>query len=165
MSDELKASNPKDLIGSGKLPMHLWPKTATVLGALGLLDGMLKYGRVNWRAAGVRASVYYDALDRHLSKWFEGEDLDEDSGLPHEAHMLACIAILVDAKAAGRFVDDRQYRGDGFRKLLKEMTPHVERLKEKHKLKAPRHFTIADTVPDPELVAVGVNGSSQESSS
>lgn len=139
----LKPTNPKDAIGSDKMPLHLWPETATIMGCLGCLDGMLKYGRANWRDAGIKASIYVDALKRHVDRWFEGEDIDEDSGLPHECHMLACIAIIVDAKAAGRFIDDRQYPG-GFVALLKEMTPHVKRLKEKHANKDPHHFTIQD---------------------
>lgn len=138
---EKKATNPKDAIGSDKLPLHLWPETATVLGCLGLLDGALKYGRANFRAIGVRASIYVDACRRHLAAWFEGEDLDPDSGLPHLAHALACLAIVVDAQAAGKLRDDRQYPG-GYRKLVEEMTPHVARLKAKHAGKNPRHYTI-----------------------
>ena len=49
---ELKETNPKDAIGSQKLPLHLWPTTATAMGCLGLLDGALKYGRANWRVSG-----------------------------------------------------------------------------------------------------------------
>lgn len=142
----LKPTNPKDAIGSDKMPLHLWPETASVLGCLGLLDGALKYGRANWREAGVRASIYYDALRRHLSKWFEGQDIDTDSGLPHYAHMLACLAILVDAQTHGKFIDDRQYNGgvEGFVTLLETMTPHVKRLKQVHAAKNPKHWTIAD---------------------
>ena len=108
---ETKPSNPKDILGSDKIPLHLWPQTATVLGALALLDGTLKYGRGNFRAVGARASIYVDALGRHVSAWFEGEDVDPDSGLPHMAHALSCIAILVDAEACGKLTDDRQYPG------------------------------------------------------
>ncbi|MGY1448717.1 dATP/dGTP diphosphohydrolase domain-containing protein [Pseudomonas chlororaphis] len=139
---DTKPTNPKDLIGSGKLPLHLWPVTATALGSLGLLDGMLKYGRSNFRAVGVRASIYYDAASRHLNAWFEGEEADPDSGLPHLAHALACLAIIVDAKAAGRLNDDRMHPG-GYRVLINELTPHVERLKAIHEGKSPIHYTIA----------------------
>src|SRR4051812_15804399 len=120
-----KPSNPKDAIGSGKIPLHLWPPSASVLGCLGLLDGMLKYGRSNWRAAGVRWSIYYDAIRRHLDALHEGEDLDPDSGLPHMAHILACCAIIVDAQATGQLIDDRQYQGAGYRQLVSQMTPQV----------------------------------------
>ncbi|RVD77030.1 dATP/dGTP diphosphohydrolase domain-containing protein [Pseudomonas koreensis] len=138
---DTKPTNPKDLIGSGKLPLHLWPVTATALGSLGLLDGMLKYGRSNFRAVGVRASIYYDAASRHLNAWFEGEAVDPDSGLPHLAHALACLAIIVDAEAAGKLSDDRMHPG-GYRELINSLTPHVARLKEVHEGKTPTHYTI-----------------------
>jgi hypothetical protein len=139
----LKPTNPKDAIGADKLPLHLWPTTATVLGALGLLDGALKYGRSNFRAVGVRASIYYDAIRRHLDAWFEGEDTDPDSGLDHWAHILACSAIMVEAKAAGNLNDDRAYP-TRYRQLVAEMTPHVARLKELHKARNPKHYTLRE---------------------
>jgi len=142
-SQNLKSTNPKDLIGSDKIPIHLFPVTAVIYGTMALLDGALKYGRANWRAAGVRASIYYDALNRHMSKWFEGQDIDEDSGLPHLAHAMACIVILIDAIEAGKLKDDRMYKG-GYLELLKKMTPEVKRLKEKYKDKNPKHWTIDD---------------------
>ena len=139
-----KLSNPKDIIGADKLPLHLWPETATAMGCLGLLEGALKYGRANFRAIGVRASIYKDALDRHANAWFEGEDIDPDSGLPHLAHALACLAIIVDAIAADKFYDDRQVKG-GYRKLVDELTPHVKRVKEKYADRTPKHYIIADS--------------------
>lgn len=139
-----KPTNPKDAIGSDKLPLHLWPSTATALGCLGLLDGALKYGRSNFRAIGVRASIYYDAARRHLDAWFEGENTDPDSGLPHHAHALACLAILVDAEAVGKLTDDRMVAGRAYRPFVGSLTPHVARLKQLHAAKSPRHYTIAD---------------------
>ncbi len=144
-NEVLKPSNPKDMVGSDKIPFHLWPETATILGALALMDGNLKYGRTNWRAAGVKTSIYYDALRRHLNAYFdEGEDTDPDSELPHLAHALACIAIIIDAGAAGKLTDDRLIRG-GYRKLINQMTPHVARIRAKHADKSPRHYTIHDS--------------------
>lgn len=137
-------NNPKDAVGSDKLPLHLWPETATALGCLGCLDGMLKYGRNNWRAAGVRTSIYVDACRRHINAFFDaGEDVDPDSGLDHLAHALACLAIIVDARAAGKLTDDRMVKG-GYRQLVEDITPHVKRLKEKHADKHPHHYTIKD---------------------
>lgn len=139
----LKPTNTKDIVGSDKLPLHLWPTSAKALGALALLDGMLKYGRSNFRADGVRASIYYDATNRHLDAWFEGEDVDPDSGLPHLAHALACIAVLVDAQEAGKFTDDRLFPAN-YRALADALTPHVARLKAKHAGRDPKHYTIND---------------------
>lgn len=149
---EVKPTNPKDAIGSDKLPVHLWPETATALGCLGLADGALKYGRGNFRAIGVKASIYIDATKRHLNAWFEGEDNDPDSGLPHLAHALATVAILVDAMAADKLTDDRNYRG-GYRAWVDKLTPFVKLLKAKHAEKSPKHYTIEDCRDD-----VGVGG-------
>lgn len=142
-----KPTNPKDMIGANKVPLHLWPETATAMGCMALLDGALKYGRSNFREIGVRSSIYVDACKRHLTFWFEGEELDPDSGLPHLSHALACLAILVDAQAAGKLNDDRQVKG-GYRALMDQLTPHVADLKARHKDKSPKHYTIADNHPE-----------------
>ena len=133
--------NPKDVVGSDKIPLHLWPTTASAMGSIALLNGALKYGRSNWRGIGVRASIYFDACSRHLAAWFEGEECDEE-GVPHLASALACLAILVDAQAVGKLKDDRQFPG-GHRKLFSELTSHVARLKKLHAdREPPTHWTI-----------------------
>lgn len=143
----LKPSNPKDSIGSTKLPFHLWPETATALGCLGLLDGELKYGRSNFRAVGVRASVYYDAARRHLAAWFEGENFDGDSGVPHLGHALACLAILVEAEAAGNLNDDRMFPTN-YRVWINTLTPYVAKLQQKYADRpVPVHYTIRSEIP------------------
>ena len=138
-----KPTNPKDAVGSDKLPLHLWPTTATAVGCLPMLEGALKYGRSNFRAIGVRASIYYDACRRHLDAWFEGEDDAPDSGIPHLGHALACLAIIVDAGAAGKLTDDRMVPG-GYLATRDALTAHVARLKALHAGKQPKHYTIAD---------------------
>jgi len=138
-----KPTNPKDAIGVTKAPIHLWPNTATLYGALAFLTGALKYGRSNWRVAGVRASVYIDAAKRHLDSWFEGEDLDDETKISHLGHALACIAIIVDAKEAGKLNDDRQVKG-GYLALLKSTPDEVVRLKALYADRNPKHYTIAD---------------------
>lgn len=74
---------------------------------LAMLEGALKYGRHNYRAIGVRSSVYYDAAMRHLTRWWEGEDIDPDSGLPHIVKALASLVVLRDAELCGKLTDDR----------------------------------------------------------
>lgn len=140
-----KASNPKAAIGSDKLPLHLWPATATAMGCIGLLNGMLKYGRTNWRPAGARASTYYDASKRHLDAWFEGEEIDPDDGVPHLAAAIACLAIIIDAQASGVLEDDRMVAGR-YRAMVDSLTPHVARLKAVHTQRNPKHYTIADVI-------------------
>lgn len=138
MFDMIEGDNPKDVIGTNKLPLHLWPTTASAMGCIALLNGALKYGRSNWRAVGVKASVYVDACQRHLMAWFEGEEVDEE-GVPHLSAALACLAILVDCQAAGKLKDDRQFPG-GHRELIDSLTPHVKRLRELHSGRSPQHY-------------------------
>jgi hypothetical protein len=144
--DAPKPINPKDGIGSTKLPLHLWPASATAHGSLALLNGALKYGRANWRGIEVWASVYVAACMRHLSEWLEGQNVDADSGLHPLAHALACLAIILDAEAAGTLVDDRNYPG-GYNALAEQLTPHVARLQTMYAdVKAAHHWTILDTI-------------------
>lgn len=138
-----KPTNPKDVLGGGKIPYHLWPNTATLLGVMAMLEGGSKYGRSNYRALGVRASVYYDAARRHLDAWFEGETNTKDHSLHHLGNALACIAIIVDAEAAGILVDDRMYPG-GYVQMLERLTPEVNRIKAMYKDKKPHHYSLLD---------------------
>ena len=78
---------------------------------LGLLEGGRKYGRHNFRAVGVRASVYFDAAMRHLAAWWEGEDIDPDSGMNHIAKALACLTVFRDAMLQDKWTDDRPPKG------------------------------------------------------
>ncbi len=145
MQKRSASTNPKDVVGGTKLPIHLWPFSATMEGSLAMLDGMLKYGRTNWRETPITLSEYVSATLRHIVTGFEGEDADPDSGIDHFAHALATLAIIVDARAHGTLIDDRQFsRMPAMRDLIKKLTPHVVRLKTKHADKNPRHYTIAD---------------------
>jgi hypothetical protein len=139
-----KDTNPKDAIGATKLPMSLVPETAIALASLAHLAGALSYGKWNWRKAGVRASIYLDALKRHIAKWENGQELDSDSGLPHLAHALACLNIIVDSRACGKLTDDRPPSID-MDAFIAGLTPHVASLKAKAAGKDPRHYTIADS--------------------
>lgn len=140
------AVNPKDAVGSTKLPLHLWPAEATALGCLGMLEGASKYGRNNYIAGnGVIASIYVDAAKRHLDAWFSGEEEAPDTGTPHLANALATIAILVKCIAHDKLIDDRDFAPNpGYRGFVEKITHHVGRIKQLFADKTPRHFTIAD---------------------
>lgn len=141
------AINPKDAIGSTKLPLELWPAEATAMGCIGMLEGKEKYGRNNFIAGdGVIASIYVAAAKRHLDAWFEGEENAPDSGAPHLANALASVAIIVKAQAHGKLIDDRNYSPNpgAYRRLIDSLTPHVARLKEMFRDKNPKHWTIQD---------------------
>ena len=102
-----KDTNPKTVFGDAKAPLSTVPMPIIYELALAMLEGALKYGRHNYRMLGIRHSTYYDAACRHLTAWWEGEDIDPDSGLPHLTKAMACLAILRDAQMLGLAVDDR----------------------------------------------------------
>lgn len=122
--------NPKDAIGSKKAPLHVVPAPVLMEIGLGMLEGAMKYGSYNFRAADVRASVYYDAAMRHLMAFWEGEDLDPDSGLHHVAKALSCLTVLRDGIMREQFVDDRPPRSrNGW---VKEMNEKAATILEKY---------------------------------
>lgn len=102
-----KDTNPKDGIGIKKVPFMLIPENVIAEVGLAFLEGSRKYGSFNWRVAGVRASVYIDALRRHLGAWVNGEDVDPASGLSHLVKAMACLIILRDSMIQGNWTDDR----------------------------------------------------------
>jgi len=99
--------NPKTVLGTSKPSMHAVPPVALLWIGQAMADGERKYGLTNWREKTVSTSVYYDAMMRHLMAWWDGEDVAEDSGLPHLAHVAACVCILLDAQACGSLNDNR----------------------------------------------------------
>ena len=104
---ESKETNPKDAVGVRKAPMSVVPSAVVMEMGLGMMEGARKYGRHNYRKAGVRASVYYDAAQRHLMDWWEGTDIDEASGLSHVTKAMTALAVLRDAMMNDMWTDDR----------------------------------------------------------
>jgi len=139
---DVKATNPKDMIGTRKAPLSTVPMGVVVEMGVGMLEGAAKYGRHNYRCAGVRASVYYDALMRHMIAWWEGEDIDPDSGLSHVTKALCTLAVLRDAQMQGMCADDRPPKSVEF---YPAMNAAAGAMLDKHADKNPRHYTVADS--------------------
>jgi hypothetical protein len=140
-SVETKQTNPKDIIGSDKVPMGLVPAITIAYAALGHLEGNLKYGLVNWREAGVRTSIYIDACLRHIEKFKEGEWADKITQVPHLANALACISIIIDAYHAGKLNDDRPKPTEAS-KVIDGLADVVKHLKNLHKDMRPTDYFI-----------------------
>ena len=107
LENKLKNGNPKDAMGSRKVPLSVLPAQVLLETALGLYEGGRKYGVSNYRVAGVRASVYYDATMRHLMDWWEGQDIDPDSGLSHVTKAISSLMVLRDSMLNDMCTDDR----------------------------------------------------------
>lgn len=105
--NETKDTNPKDAVGIAKVPMSTVSGPVMMEIGLAMMEGALKYGRHNYRVAGIRFSVYYDALMRHMMAWWEGEDIDPASGVSHVTKALATLVVLRDAMIQQKATDDR----------------------------------------------------------
>lgn len=129
MEQDKKDTNPKDKAASTRLDFSVWPTSASAYGALAMTEGDYKYGAYNYRIAGVQASIYISALNRHVAKWYNGEDNDPKTGVPHLANAIACLGVLIDAIVSKKLVDDRPPAQDMGR-LLADMELKVQKLQE-----------------------------------
>lgn len=124
----MESTNPKDRLGSKKVNLFLVPAASKIYQALAMMDGAIKYGPYNWREKKVLLSIYISALQRHIDAFVDGEEIASDSGIPHLAHALANLGIIVDALESGCLIDDRPLKGSANRlidKYTKKETPNV----------------------------------------
>lgn len=121
-----KDTNPKDALGIHRAPLSCVPGPVLFEIGLAMLEGACKYSRHNYRVAGVRHSVYFDAVMRHLWSWWEGEDIDPDSGVHHVSKALAGLTVLRDSMLVGNDVDDRPpAKHVGFVKPMNEVAKKI----------------------------------------
>lgn len=85
----------------------------TIMGlAAALTFGAVKYGAYNYaEGQGMHWSRYFAALMRHCWKWWMGEEIDEESGLHHLHHAMACLDILDRMRQETVGIDDRPTLG------------------------------------------------------
>lgn len=139
----LKPTNPKDSIADTRLPLGAVPSIVSIMASLGFAEGALKYGRFNWRIAGVRSSVYKHAMQRHMEKWWEGEDFDPLTKVPHLASVICCAGIIEDARQLGKLNDDRPPKAPAARSIrqAERVLAHLQKLFRDRK---PKQYTIKD---------------------
>lgn len=133
---DTKETNPKDAIGVRKSPMSCVSSPVVLEMGLGMMEGGRKYGRHNYRVAGVRASVYYDAAMRHMMDWWEGTDIDPDSGLSHISKAMSALHVLRDAMMNDMWTDDRPPKFKN-REWLKQMNEKAGEIIDKYPVSLP----------------------------
>lgn len=111
-------SNPKARQGILKCPTQYVPPIIMMHLGLAMKSGAEKYGPFNWREDPICASIYKGAMDRHLSSWFDGEDVDPGSGCHPLAHVAASCALVLDSLACESLIDDRPKGGPTPRFIL-----------------------------------------------
>lgn len=92
----------------GKPKLSLIPYSALEAEAFAFMVGEKKYGKWNY-TKGMEVSRLLDAIGRHLGKFNNGEEFDED-GAPHLGCARAGIAMLIECMYLGTAVDDRRVK-------------------------------------------------------
>lgn len=80
----------------GKPQYGLLPPLALKATAEILTFGAEKYEPDNWKYVPDSKRRYFDALQRHVWAWKEGETNDPESGKHHLAHALCCLMFLYE---------------------------------------------------------------------
>lgn len=97
-----------------KLDYSLLPIYAQQEVIKAFMDGINagKYKAWDWLDNPYPYSEYYNKIRRHGDAWFGGEDVAEDSGVHHLAHLIADAMILLEWIKTGRGIDDRRKPND-----------------------------------------------------
>lgn len=80
---------------SDKLEYSLIPKGVLnkVISVLGF--GSKKYAKDNWMKVDNPKERYYNAAQRHINQWWEGEKYDSETGENHLAHAICCLMFML----------------------------------------------------------------------
>lgn len=80
---------------SDKLEYSLLPKGVLnkVVNILGF--GSKKYAKDNWMKVDNPKERYYNAAQRHINQWWEGEKYDSETGENHLAHAICCLMFML----------------------------------------------------------------------
>lgn len=105
------STNAKFEFGDAKPPITEIPPVAIFLMGQVMLRGSQKYGPFNWRDNGVDIRTYVNAMARHMFAYWDGQDCDPETGIPHLAHVMACCGIILDLHMNGDLTDNRPANG------------------------------------------------------
>jgi hypothetical protein len=98
--EEVKASQLATTGGrkfdGGKLQYGLLPPLALKATVEILTFGAEKYEPDNWKHVPDSKRRYFDAMQRHLWAWKEGEQDDPETGKNHLAHAMCCLMFLYE---------------------------------------------------------------------
>lgn len=96
-------------LDTGKVDLSFLPTEALVGPAKVFAYGARKYARDNWRG-GMPYLRLYAAILRHLTDFLEGEEFDDESGLPSIDHAL-CTLMMLKYMTVHRQDLDNRYKG------------------------------------------------------
>ena len=81
-------------LNQNKPRMSLLPKGSLNAVIRVLEFGASKYQADNWKHVPEAKTRYYDAMQRHIDAWWQGEQKDPETGEHHLAHAICCGMFL-----------------------------------------------------------------------
>lgn len=90
----------------GKPDLSLIPYVAEVAMAKAFMYGSKKYGRYNY-CKGHELGQLIASAKRHISKFYAGEEVDNESGVHHLGHAMVNLAMILQEIDLGTLIDDR----------------------------------------------------------
>lgn len=84
--------------------------------------GAKKYAAENWRK-GISYRRLIAAAMRHLWAIMRGEDFDEETKLPHAAHLMCCAMFLIWTMKHRPDMDDRWHKEEPSAKITHRLVP------------------------------------------
>lgn len=87
---------------SGKPMYGLLPPVALEEVTKVLTYGAKKYEPENWRYVDNALNRYFDALQRHVWAWKQGQKEDPETGLHHMAHAICCALFICELEILNR---------------------------------------------------------------
>ena len=91
--DQKKTEGMKFDAGKPRWTLLPWRQVEQIVEILTF--GAIKYADNNWQKVENSKTRYFDALQRHLIAWFEGEKTDPESGKSHLAHAGCNLLFLM----------------------------------------------------------------------
>jgi hypothetical protein len=73
--------------------------------------GAIKYEPRNWER-GMSWNRVFASMQRHLSTWFHGNNIDDESKMSHLAHAACCMLYLLAFEVRAEGIDDRPKLND-----------------------------------------------------
>jgi hypothetical protein len=81
--------------------------------------GAIKYEPRNWEH-GMSWNRVFASMQRHLSAWFHGNNIDDESKMSHLAHAACCMLYLLAFEVRREGIDDRPKLTDAAIKNMKD---------------------------------------------
>lgn len=94
--------------------------------------GAIKYEPRNWEK-GMSWSRVFASMQRHLSAWFHGNDVDYESKMSHLAHAACGIMYLLAFECRENGIDDRPKLSKHSQSLMEDNSKIVEYVKNNSK--------------------------------